>query len=69
VIAVNIPLVQSVDKYILAMQDWRGNYMKKYTKASKKKHRGQHGPDCFGCKIQSVGFDRSKIRAVPKEGK
>ena len=35
----------------------------------KKKHQGQHGPDCFGCKVQSVGFDRSKIRAVPKDKK
>jgi len=66
-----------VGKYIHAMQDWRGNYMKggwsyirpQQMKASKKKHRGQHGPECFGCKIQSVSFDRSKVRAVPKDKK
>ena len=33
----------------------------------KKKHRGQNGPDCFACKIQTIGFDREKIRAVPKK--
>lgn len=27
-----------------------------------RRHSGQHGPDCFGCKIQNVNFDP---RAMP----
>lgn len=27
----------------------------------KRKHFGQHGDDCFGCKIQTVGLDPSAV--------